>query len=166
MVDSVVVTLLMIPIAIYSSKFTDEIADPPKNAYYKKCSASMFDKKQQMLCEWVDQTIDYYNQKCDNCMKREGTYPITISWGNQSKDGTLGQAVQDKFDCKIELAINEDWIYDDGMKFRSTVLHEIGHCYGLDHESDPNSLMYPSHNPGFTEKDVLRFIDRLKNISQ
>jgi predicted Zn-dependent protease len=29
-----------------------------------------------------------------------------------------------------------------------TELHEIGHCLGLMHSDDPNTLMYPFFSPG------------------
>ena len=157
-VDSIIVTLLMIPIAIDISILADRLSDPPKNAYYSKCVYDKNNFEQKALCDWVDQVVDHYDKICNNCMKRKGSYPITISWSKQSDKGTLGQALPGKFKCDIELAIDENWVYDGGMKFRTTVLHEIGHCYGLEHDMDPTSLMYPSHNPGFTEKDVLRFV--------
>lgn len=147
------------------SSLTDKIANPPKNAYFSKCVYDGNNFEQKALCDWVNQVVDDYNAICDNCMKREGSYPVTISWSNQSKTGTLGVAHTGKFKCDIELAIDEDWVYDGGMKFKTTVLHEIGHCYGLEHDMDTTSLMYPSHNPSFTEQDVLRFVERLKRLS-
>lgn len=165
-VDSVVVTTLMIPIAVNIAIVTDIVANPPKNAFYQKCVATPGDAAQKVLCDWVNQTVEYYDKKCNNCMKREGSYPITISWSDQSKEGTLGHAIPGKFACKIELATNENWVYDGGMKFRTTVLHEIGHCYGLEHDLDPKSLMYPSHNPDFTEQDVLLFVERLERLAK
>lgn len=164
-VDSTIVMLLMAPISVHVSLMLDEVVDPPKNAYYSKCVYAEGNAQQKTLCDWVDQVVSYYDRSCNHCMKREGKYPITIGWSDQSKDGTLGHAIPGKFSCKIELAIEENWVYDGGMKFRTTVLHEIGHCYGLEHDNDINSLMYPSHNPGFTENDVLRFVERLKRLA-
>lgn len=155
----------MMPIAVNIAILTDNAANPPKNAYYSKCVYNEKDFKQKALCDWVDQVVDHYNKICDNCMKRQGSYPITIGWSEQSKEGTLGHALPGKFRCDIELASDEDWVYDGGMKFRTTVLHEIGHCYGLEHDMDISSLMYPSHNPAFTEQDVLRFVERLKALA-
>lgn len=156
---------MMAFISVNIALLTDYLAKPHANAYYKKCVYDKNDLKQKVLCDWVDQVVDHYNSLCNNCMKREGTYPITISWGEQASEGTLGHAIPGKFRCDIELAINENWVYDGGMKFRTTVLHEIGHCYGLEHDMDPTSLMYASHNPGFTENDVLRFVERLKRLA-
>lgn len=155
----------MFPISVNVSLITDQISNPPANAYYKKCIYNKTNMKEKALCEWVDSVVDYYNKICNNCMKREGTYPIVISWSDQTDFETLGRALPQKFKCNIQLAINENWEYDNGMKFRTTVLHEIGHCYGLDHDSDVRSLMYPSHNSSFTENDVLRFVHLLERIA-
>lgn len=164
-VDSATVALLMVPVAINLANIVDYISNPPVNAYYSKCVYDTNDLRQKSLCEWVDRVVDYYDKICNNCMKRKGSYPIVIQWSDQSKKDTLGNAFAGKFKCKIELAINEDWIYDGGMKFRTTVLHEIGHCYGLKHDKDPESIMYPNHNPSFTEDHVLKFVKQLQTIA-
>lgn len=166
-IHSVAVLFCTAYVAFMISLVATVVADPPRNAYFKKCVAAPGDVQQKILCDWVEETVKYYDKKCKHCLTREeGTYPITISWGNQTGAGTLGHALPGKFECRIELAINENWVYDGGMKFRTTVLHEIGHCYGFDHDGDPSSLMYPSHNPGFTEQDVLRFMKRLERIAK
>lgn len=52
---------------------------------------------------------------------------------------TLGPVGVNQGNLDMTFDNNEDWTES---KFKSVVLHEIGHLLGLDHEPDPNSIMF------------------------
>ncbi len=47
-----------------------------------------------------------------------------------------------------------DCLYDNRVSSRKTFAHELGHFIGLQHNSDPNDLMYPDAQPGGTLNTV------------
>lgn len=74
----------------------------------------------------------------------DGNYPITINFehfGEEDKDN-LGYALVDNNSCEIFLSLKEKWTRE---KFNLTLYHELGHCFGLEHD-DPAAIMEADYN--------------------
>lgn len=74
----------------------------------------------------------------------DGDLTIIITYGELSK-GTLGIAMRGLKTCRIIVShvMNpETSVSYDEKDLRSVLMHEIGHCFGLDHFDDENHIMY------------------------
>jgi hypothetical protein len=84
------------------------------------------------------------------------TNNIRLAWGNlDGKDGTLAEAhwqYQGQLNTEAEIVFDlaESWTPQaataTSYSFLDVAIHEIGHTLGLDHVSDPSSIMYPYAN--------------------
>jgi len=59
---------------------------------------------------------------------------------------TIGYYTKTNFDVPLILLVQERLL--DGTIYRATVEHEIGHAFGLVHENDENSIMFPGVDVG------------------
>lgn len=75
------------------------------------------------------------------------------------EEDVLGATIMQYFDCYIELtpeSLTPNY-------FKSTVSHEIGHCFGLDHTKNVHDIMYFEANDSenHSEEDWERFRKQL-----
>ena len=75
------------------------------------------------------------------------TYPGEASWINN---------------LKIEFNNKTNWYYGQNSgqisfmqyDFETVALHELGHCFQLRHDGDPNEIMYPTTSNGQTKRKI------------
>ena len=75
------------------------------------------------------------------------TYPGEASWINN---------------LKIEFNNKTNWYYGQNpgqisfmqYDFETVALHELGHCFQLRHDGDPNEIMYPTTSNGQTKRKI------------
>lgn len=80
---------------------------------------------------------------------------------NELPDYILGAAYVHFLDCYVELS---PLIFTESYQhlFKSTIYHEVGHCFGLDHSDDKYSVMYLETN-GYIEPNWKEFISQLQS---
>ena len=54
---------------------------------------------------------------------------------------------------------SEYFSYVSDVTIRSTIIHELGHCIGIDHSPNENDIMYymVKHSDKMTKNDIKRF---------
>lgn len=63
---------------------------------------------------------------------------------------------------KIEFNQGTNWFYGENPSkinfmqydFETVALHELGHCFQLEHDRDPQELMYPTNRNGETKRNI------------
>lgn len=73
-----------------------------------------------------------------------------------------GKSTPQTYKCEIIIDSNSDLIRNDPELLQYIFIHELGHCYGLDYSSDPDSVMYPTFNGSWNQT----VIDKLKEFSK
>lgn len=87
-----------------------------------------------------------------------GTVPIDIAVGNTGDPDVLGTASSSMLGCEIVISDK----LTDVVQVLWVVNHELGHCFGLDHDGQETSVMSEYYFEP-TDKDVNYFIKQLKN---
>lgn len=95
----------------------------------------------------VREGIDFLNKGCaEDLIHPDGTasgYPIIFRLveAEENKKRRAGLAIVEEERCTIE--ISKVVFSDQHSRVRiSVVIHELGHCAGLDHETDAGAVMY------------------------
>ena len=69
------------------------------------------------------------------------------------KHARRGLSIIDKFN-----EINKQWHENEKnfmqYDFETVALHELGHCFQLGHDGDPQELMYPTNRNGETKRTI------------
>ena len=95
---------------------------------------------------------------------------IKILYGDL-ENAVIGQAETWSRYCRITMSnrVNPDSPSYEGWgnkDFAAILRHEIGHCFGMEHSEDPNSIMYwqyhPVIHPG--ERAINNFVNDLKSF--
>ena len=72
---------------------------------------------------------------------RIGTHVMDGASGNELAHAYLPFSNSAGLAGDLHFDVDEDWGVDNGGFFLETMLHEIGHCLGLDHEDDVDAIM-------------------------
>ena len=104
----------------------------------------------------TDQILDLINELNkeigrDIIINSRADASIFIKWRKEfpkqnpdSKVITIGQATISKDQCTIELS---EWVTTDPDWLHTTLWHEIGHCFGLNHVSEEHQIMSSMATP-------------------
>lgn len=89
------------------------------------------------------------------------SYKTNDEVAQQFTGGILGIAWVGTEPCEIDI-VERTYNYGQDL-VNSVVWHEIGHCLGFEHSSDPSDIMYPYANPlsSYSEKSKQRFFRRI-----
>jgi len=110
-----------------------------------------------------DRTFDYlreYDQNTNRSLFRLGLRPIRVIMGHTDYP-ILAFAKVGFFSCEVTISNNIEWNKRKEMLLKSTLLHELGHCYLFDHVEDPNDLMYFENSEKITEDTLKKFYIKL-----
>jgi predicted Zn-dependent protease len=103
-------------------------------------------------------------------LSAKSDYAITIEF-KPMPQGYLGSATLFGDKCLVRLTeglLAENYVYPPSRRevmkeLAHTVRHEIGHCFGLKHSADHDSVMYPYFEYSqLDEESILTFNDILK----
>lgn len=73
-----------------------------------------------------------------------------VAWGSSLDENTYQN-----------LEESEKAVIKNGMEF--ALIHEFGHCLGLEHAEDIQNVMYPAIQPNWDERNLLEFIFEIKD---
>jgi hypothetical protein len=138
----------------------------PHTAYYiNAISGSLYNT--------VDETIvDLENRTGERFMHAApvADMDIKILYGDL-EDDVIGLAETWSKYCRITMSnkLNPEspafqrWSKKD---FAGVLRHEIGHCFGMEHSEDPNSIMFWQYHPGvhLKEQSINNFVNDLRNF--
>lgn len=90
---------------------------------------------------WTEEAIAELNSFTrSDVIKKEGLKPIVVITSDQLYDsGLAGLAIEMAGVC---LAIVSDSLLESKEIFQEVAIHEILHCYGYGHSTDPDDVMY------------------------
>lgn len=142
----------------------------PKRAHYDGCAVSSTDVygEESLLCSYANLVVESINYGCQECLLREGSYPVTIKYRRGLLvGGTLAFSIVGISECQITIDADYAVLPGRGEDLRNTILHEIMHCYGIDHNLDnPKSVMYPSSSGEITQEEIQKAIEFLTKRSK
>ena len=120
----------------------------PKRAYYNGCllTNSLKDSNETGLCLYANHFVEKVDILTESSLTRDGSYPITITFVHGlQKNKILG--ISHIYPLKCDIEIDQDYALSTIEELDIILLHEILHCYGVDHDKDNiRSVMYPSSN--------------------
>lgn len=114
-------------------------SENPKKLYLQDMSSlSSFEQEQ------VNEAIKLINDNAGEVFfSSSGNRPLIIK--KDFLEGTdMGYANPRTYQCIIGLDTDSDLIRSEPRLIQYIFIHQLGHCYGLDYSSDPNSVMYPT----------------------
>lgn len=114
-------------------------SENPKKLYLQDMSSlSSFEQEQ------VKEAIKLLNNSAGEVFfSSAGNRPLIIK--KDFLEGTdMGYANPRTYQCIIGLDTDSDLIRSEPRLIQYIFIHQLGHCYGLDYSSDPNSVMYPT----------------------
>ena len=87
---------------------------------------------------------------------------------NMRSTDTLAHTQYLDYRCLIEIDETSTITNSSPTDLEYVILHELGHCYGLDHSSDPTSVMYPTYvgTPFMTMGQVADVITRMTSFAK
>jgi hypothetical protein len=74
---------------------------------------------------------------------RLGAHVMDGATGNELAHAYLPYSSSPGLAGDLHFDVDEDWGRSNGGLFLETMLHEIGHCLGVDHEEDVDAIMNP-----------------------
>lgn len=91
----------------------------------------------------------------------QGNYPISITFDNFREEDAedLGYALVDNDNCEIFLNLKEKWTRE---KLNLTLYHELGHCFGLEHDDSAAIMEAEYNNPNKELKSLPLFWNHIK----
>jgi hypothetical protein len=93
---------------------------------------------------------------------------IKIKFGDLDEK-VIGQAETWSNHCRITMSntLKKEG-YWSKYDFAAVLRHEIGHCFGMDHDDDPTSIMYWQYDPTIHRKNdsINAFVIQLRNFRQ
>ncbi len=114
-------------------------SENPKRLYLQDMSSlSSFEQEQ------VNEAIKFLNENAGEVfITYSGNRPLIIK--KDFLEGTdMGYANPRTYQCIIGLDTDSDLVRAEPRLIQYILIHQLGHCYGLDYSSDPNSVMYPT----------------------
>ena len=92
---------------------------------------------------------------------RHSIRPVTVLVGKLD-EWKMAESEMTPFHCVVTLNDSMNWNKYE-LKLRTTILHELGHCYGFWlHDDDPSSIMYWSDNEWIDQDSITAFLVRMK----
>lgn len=95
-----------------------------------------------------------------------GDKPIFITRANLSGTDT-GKVELGLYNCKIKLDPDNQLIQNDLNNLKYVLVHQLGHCGGLEYSTETSSIMYPTFSGVYdtvAENKIKEFIPILKQV--
>lgn len=113
--------------------------------------------------QWMNEALGYSVIEVQSPENEQYAISLARVGTNSEHPSRMGFATRDNATCKIELNKQIFEIFN-GELVNSVVLHELGHCAGLDHNPRPGSVMYATTQrfSKFSEEELRLFVEDFK----
>ena len=94
--------------------------------------------------EFVEKTLDKFNKMgYSKIIHKKGWRPIDIIEVEELPGAAIGIARVEVLSCRIYLKTSS---FQSDTMAEQVIQHELVHCHGYEHTSDPTDLMFASYN--------------------
>jgi hypothetical protein len=110
----------------------------------------------------IEQYLNIINEVCEGCIFKDPgffSYKVTVRFKELENPAYMGLAHINPFYCTIDLP--PSYKNTGEVEMFLTLLHEVGHCAGFEHDSAIDSVMSP-YSGNISLDNIVYFIELMK----